>query len=108
MIPDKNIVKLFNWAKKYQVDDILENRETLQSLKSLDLSYRLLSSLPSEIFLLTSLEELDISHNNLKELPADITKLKSLKLLNISWNHITHNLDFLPTNIKINSAWNRS
>jgi len=37
----------------------------------------------------------------------ETTKLKSLKNLDIYWNHITHNLDFLPTEIKVNRAWNR-
>ena len=116
MQSDKEIVEFLSWAKEYQVDDILnicntetsQNREVLQNLKSLDLSFKKLQSLPSYLFELSSLENLNLSHNQLKELPKEIIKLKSLKNLDISWNHITHNLDFLPTNIKINSAWNRS
>jgi len=77
------------------------------NLKSLDLSFKKLHSIPTYIFELTSLENLNLSHNQLQELPQEITKLKSLKVLDISWNHITHNLDFLPTSIKVNSAWNR-
>lgn len=112
---DKEIGKFVRWAKEYQVDNILnicnaetsQNRETLQNLKSLDLSFKKLHSLPPYLFELVSLENLNLSHNQLKELPKEIIKLKSLKNLDISWNHIMHSLDFLPTNIKINIAWNR-
>ena len=78
-----------------------------KNLKSLDLSFKKLHSIPTYIFELSSLENLNLSHNQLQELPQEITKLKSLKVLDISWNHITHNLDFLPTEIKDNRAWNR-
>lgn len=115
MQSDKEIVEFLAWAKEYQVDDILDicsfetsqNREAVQNLKSLDLSFKKLHSLPPYLFELTSLENLNLSHNQLKELPKEIIKLKSLKILDISWNHITQNIDFLPTHIKINSAWNR-
>lgn len=50
-----------------------------------------------------TLKSLDLSYTNLRT----IIKLKSLKVLDISWNHKVHSFDFLPTNIKINSAWNR-
>ncbi|NOX16148.1 MAG: leucine-rich repeat domain-containing protein, partial [Epsilonproteobacteria bacterium] len=76
-------------------------------LKSLDLSFKNLHSIPKYIFELSSLENLNLSHNQLTELPKDIIKLKSLKVLNISWNHIMYNLDFLPIDIKVNSTWNR-
>jgi len=78
-----------------------------QNLKSLDLSFKKLHSIPKYIFELSSLENLNLSHNQLQELPQEIRKLKSLKVLDISWNHITHNLDFLPKKIKVNRAWNR-
>ena len=79
-----------------------------KNLKSLDLSFKKLHSIPTYIFELSSLENLNLSHNQLQqELPQEITRLKSLKVLDISWNHITHNLDFLPTEIKVNRAWNR-
>ena len=108
MQSDKFINELLNWAREYQVDEILQNREALQqNLKSLDLSFKNLHSIPKYIFELSSLENLNLSHNQLQELPEEITKLKSLKVLDISWNHITHNLDFLPTEIKVNRAWNR-
>ncbi|MEA2018872.1 MAG: leucine-rich repeat domain-containing protein [Campylobacterota bacterium] len=115
MQSDKEIVEFFNWAREYTVEDILkicstdilQNMENLQNLKSLDLSFKKLHSLPPYLFELVSLENLNLSHNQLKELPKEIVKLKSLKNLDISWNHIMHSLDFLPTNIKINIAWNR-
>lgn len=78
-----------------------------KNLKSLDLSFKNLSSIPKYIFELSYLEDLNLSHNQLEELPKEIIKLKSLKNLDISWNRITHNLDFLPTDIKVNSTWNR-
>ena len=86
-----------------QSDKVIE----YQNLKSLDLSFKNLNSIPKYVFELSSLEDLNLSHNQLQELPKEITKLKSLKNLDISWNRITHSLDFLPSNIKINSAWNR-
>lgn len=115
MQSDIEISKFLNWAKEYQLDDILDicntktsqNREFLQNLKSLDLSFKKLHSLPPYLFELASLENLNLSHNQLKELPKEIIKLKSLKNLDISWNCITHSLEFLPSSIKINSAWNR-
>ncbi len=78
-----------------------------QNLRSLDLSFKKLEEIPKYVFELASLEKLNLSHNQLQELPQEIIKLKSLKVLDISWNHITHNLDFLPTEIKVNRAWNR-
>lgn len=78
-----------------------------ENLKSLDLSFKKLYSIPKYVFELSSLEDLNLSHNQLKELPQEILKLKSLKNLDISWNHITHDLDFLPTEIKVKRVWNR-
>ena len=87
----------------------MQSKEDIEykNLKSLDLSFRKLHSIPTYIFGLSSLENLNLSHNQLQKLPHEKTKLKSLKVLDISWNHITHNLDFLPTSIKVNCAWNR-
>lgn len=99
--------ELLEWANSHKIKDILDNRDNLPNLKSLDLSFKKLHSIPKYIYELSSLEELNLSHNQLQELPAEILKLKSLKNLDISWNHITHNLDFLPTEIKVNRAWNR-
>jgi len=107
MQSDKCLNELLNWAREYQVDDILQNRDHLENLTSLDLSFKKLYSIPKYIFELSSLENLNLSHNQLEKLPKEITKLKSLKVLDISWNHITHNLDFLPKEIKVNCAWNR-
>ena len=107
MQSEKSLNELLNWARKYQIDEVLQNREALQNLKSLDLSFKKLYTIPTYIFELSSLENLNLSHNQLQELPQEIAKLKSLKVLDISWNHITHNLDFLPTEIKVNRAWNR-
>lgn len=108
--------ELMKWAKKYQIDDILNilrnqndanTKVALLSLKNLDLSHKRLDSIPSCLFELSSLETLNLSHNQLTELPQEITKLTNLKVLDISWNHITHNIDFLPSEIKIKKGWNR-
>ena len=107
MQSNKSLNELLNWAREYQVKDILENQDNLLNLKSLDFSFKRLHSIPKYIFELSSLENLNLSHNQLQELPQEITRLKSLKVLDISWNHITHNLDFLPTGINVNRTWNR-
>ena len=110
------VTQLTQWAKKYQIDDILnilrnqndaKAKEALLSLKSLDLSHKRLDSIPSCLFELSSLETLNLSLNQLTELPHEITKLKKLKSLDISWNHITHAIDFLSSDIKIKKGWNR-
>ena len=107
MQSNKSLNELLNRSREYQVKDILENKDNLLNLKSLDLSFKKLHSIPTYIFELSSLENLNLSHNQLQELPREILKLKSLKNLDISWNHITHNLDFLLTEVKVNCAWNR-
>lgn len=99
--------ELLDWAKHHNIKDILENKDTLQNLKNLDLSFKKLHMIPTYVFELSSLEDLNLSHNQLQELPREILKLKSLKHLDISWNHITHNLDFIPTEVKVNRSWNR-
>lgn len=108
--------ELIQWVEKYQIDSILNilknqndsnAKEALLDLKSLDLSHKRLESIPSCLFELSSLEMLNLSHNQLTELPQEITKLKNLRMLDISWNHIMHNIDFLPSDIKIKKAWNR-
>ncbi len=99
--------KLLEWAKYHKIKDILENQDNLQNLNFLDLSFKKLHSIPTDLFKLPSLENLNLAHNQLQELPKEIIRLKSLKVLDISWNHITHSLDFLPIDIKVNSAWNR-
>ena len=98
---------LLKWAQKYKIKDILENKEKLADLKSLDLSYKNLQELPPELFTLNSLEFLDLSHNQLASLPKEILKLKSLKSLDISWNHIVDDFSFLAEQFSIKNAWNR-
>jgi Leucine-rich repeat (LRR) protein len=101
---------LLEWAKENSISDILNlshDEKAIFSLKSIDLSNKNLHELPSFLFELKSLENLNLSHNHLKELPKEVLKLESLKTLDISWNHITHSLEFLPSSIKIYSAWNR-
>lgn len=102
--------KLIQWAEKYHIDGILNivnTHEALLNLKSLDLSHKKLETLPNFLFELSSLEMLNLSHNQLTELPQEITKLTNLTILDISWNHITHDINFLPSHVKIKKAWNR-
>lgn len=117
MIANKYTSQLMEWAKKYQIDDLLNILKNeydpksqwgaLLNIKSLDLSHKKLEAIPNCIFELSSLENLNLSHNHLSELPKEITKLTNLKFLDISWNHITHDIDFLPSNVQIKKAWNR-
>lgn len=65
------------------------------NLKTIDLSYNKIRSLPDEITQLLSLQELRLDHNLLHRLPAQFWRLKTLKELNLSRNRITH----LPENI---------
>ncbi len=116
MESNKYLTKILCWAREYKIDDILmqyndksddEITESLLNLKSLNLSFKGLCSIPIHLFSLTSIEHLDLSHNQLEYIPTKIIELKKLKSLDISWNHITHNLDFLSSGIKLNNAWNR-
>lgn len=117
MDSDEFVTQFTEWAEKYQIDDILNilknknyanAKESLLSIKSLDLSHKRLVSIPKYISVLSSLEKLNISHNQLQELPKEIVELKSLKALDISWNHIVEMPKKLPENLQINTAWNRS
>ena len=93
--------EVLKWAEENKIDST-----NIPNIKSLDLSYKKLHSVPLYIFEFTSLESLNLSHNHLKELPKEITKLKYLKNLDISWNHIV-DISFLPKDIELNYAWNR-
>jgi hypothetical protein len=57
--------------------------------KSLDLSDKQLSALPSEIRQLTGLQFLDLSNNQLTALPPEIGQLASLQSLDLSNNQLT-------------------
>lgn len=117
MISTECANQLKEWAKKYQIDDLLTifkneydsdtQLQALLDLKNLDLSHKKLEILPTCLFELSSLEHFNLSHNHLTELPKEITRLSKLQVLNISWNHITHDINFLPPHIQIKKAWNR-
>jgi len=64
-------------------------------LKELNLSYKQIDEIPSEIGLLTELEELNLSRNQLKQLPSEIGNLTKLKTLLLSNNE----LNTLPESI---------
>ncbi len=58
----------------------------LATVKTLDLSLKKLSSLPSEIGFLNGLQELDLNYNQLVCLPKELGNLKSLQRLNLRCN----------------------
>lgn len=117
MITHECTSQLIEWAKKCQIDDLLNifknnhnqnsQLQALLNLKNLDLSHKKIEAIPRCIFELSSLENLNLSHNHLSKLPKEITKLTKLQILDISWNHITHDIDFLESSVQIKKAWNR-
>ncbi|KAI9299541.1 hypothetical protein BJ944DRAFT_172236, partial [Cunninghamella echinulata] len=60
----------------------------MNHLEELDVSYNLLSSLPSNM-LIPSLLHLNASRNQLDSLPSSIGQCHQLKTLNVSSNHLT-------------------
>jgi len=70
-------------------------RKTLSNNeKTLDLSLKMMSSVPAKVLDATKLEILNLCSNKLEEFPQ-LGKLKSLKDLNLSWNKISE----IPTSI---------
>lgn len=78
-------------GKFSNLSDALPGKDTIVKI---DLSFRGLSELPTELFEFKNLEILDISHNNISSLPRDFIKLKNLKELYIGSNNIS-NIDLL-------------
>ena len=116
MKSDECVLELIEFARKYQVDDILSicknesfnaDKEVLLNLESLNLSNKKLTSLPEAIGCLKNLQFLNLSKNNLEELPQTLAQLQSLQELDITWNHITKIPEFFSSNLKIKKAWNR-
>lgn len=72
-----------------QLEDISGVKfSTIRTLKNLDVSRNLLTSLPPDIVLLPILENLQIHRNKLTMLPSGISELRSLKVLNAEFNDI--------------------
>lgn len=64
-----------------KISEALENQE-----KALDLSYRKLERIPSELYQLKHLVELNLEGNYLTELPKDLNQLQKLERLYLSSN----------------------
>lgn len=92
---DKNYYE--NYASHYKLNKFLQDHSMSDMREHLGLSVQQLSSLPSEIGLLTNLESLQLPINNLKSLPSSICSLTNLKMLDISWNK----LESLPEEIEL-------
>ncbi len=73
--------------------DIKEKIERAKKTGVLDLSFRSLSKLPSEIAQLHNLTTLHLSGNQLSELPTDFNQLHNLTTLHLSYNQLSK----LPT-----------
>ncbi|MDP3533514.1 MAG: leucine-rich repeat domain-containing protein [Alphaproteobacteria bacterium] len=79
-------------------NNILEKITDITSfifLKSLDIRYNKLTSLPESIKNLENLEELHLDENNLKTIPDSIKHLKKLRILCLSSNKITSLPDWI-------------
>jgi len=60
-----------------------------QRAATLDLSNRMLATIPAEVFKISSLETLKLGSNHLEHVPADIALLQSLKTLDLADNLLT-------------------
>jgi Leucine-rich repeat (LRR) protein len=70
-------------------------------VRTLDVSYKDLTSIPSTIEALTNLERADFSYNNLESLPTTMTKLSKLQYLFLSGNGVATSLDWSNCNFSI-------
>jgi Leucine-rich repeat (LRR) protein len=68
----------------------------LESLTSLDLSYRGLSSVPTTIGRLTNLQRLDLGSNGMEGIPTEMGLLTRLKVLDLAFNELA----VLPTELQ--------
>ncbi|PSR05100.1 MAG: hypothetical protein BRD50_01875 [Bacteroidetes bacterium SW_11_45_7] len=64
----------------------MEQLSALPKLRTLDMGFSQIESIPSTISSLTNLQTLDLSGNLLKNLPPSLSELKELRTLNISRN----------------------
>ncbi|WP_341224569.1 hypothetical protein [uncultured Arcticibacterium sp.] len=66
--------------------DILENKDTLGTLRNLDLSNLGLTKIPKAVYKCKNLEKLDLSNNALKKIPRRLWSLKKLKTVTLTKN----------------------
>eukprot|EP01080_Neovahlkampfia_damariscottae_P004266 gene4266-7602_t len=73
------------------------------TLKSLDLSFNLLSKIDFELTKMETLEELDLSSNQITDLPMELTQMKKLRKIQIRGNTPQcEELKFLEIEFKVN------
>lgn len=101
------IEKIWYWADEHNLSvvKVLRQKETLLSIKTLDLRDTKLKYLPKEIVNLPNLQELVLWGCGLKYLPKDIIKLTTLKKLNLRGNpelRITTNQKVWLSNLEEN------
>jgi DNA modification methylase len=71
-----------------RIESIPKDFEKLENLERLNLSNNLIKTIPKNIEGFQSLTELDLSMNKIKKLPDNIGNLKNLKKLNIGWSYV--------------------
>ena len=83
-----NKIKII-YAKSYLYYYLEEALIIPKNVYNLDLSYKELTNLPTEIEKLTNLTYLDLSYNQLTNLPPEIEKLSNLTYCNLYFNQLT-------------------
>ena len=85
---DKYIVciKLHNFMKKHKLGD---NLEQLFELAEIELSYKNITCIPSELGQLNNLRELYLHNNQLTCIPSELGQLNNLQYLWLSNNRLT-------------------
>lgn len=85
---EQKIKKIATWIRSNKINISL-NPDEAKHITRLDLSFRGIRKLPSEIYLLENLTELNLSNNVLKSLPKEFKHLKNLRTLNLGYNLFT-------------------
>lgn len=96
----RNVFKLSTQYKKsWNYFDfqkwIIEGSPIIKTVKTLNLSYKNLYAIPSQITKLPNLENLKVSNSNLTELPKQLESLSNLKTVNCSMNNIKELPNFI-------------
>uniref|UniRef100_UPI000A600058 leucine-rich repeat domain-containing protein n=1 Tax=Leptospira interrogans TaxID=173 RepID=UPI000A600058 len=69
--------------------DLAKTLQNPLKVRTLDLRYQKLTTLPKEIGQLQNLQRLDLSFNSLTTLPKEIGQLRNLQELDLSFNSLT-------------------